>query len=304
MAPPLLDVAIAPCVVVAKIPVVARSGAAAEVAASGRQVARNLLPAAAEHERTLAAVLAALRDRGVEPLVTSVVVEPAARAAIRAARLVVSVGGDGTLLSASHHVTEAALLGVNSAPADSIGYLTGTRRDDFAATLDAIIGGRQPLLVARIATRLEGRLLAEPALNDVLIAHEHPAATSRYLLRLGAAAEEQRSSGLWVATAAGSTAGIRSSGGRVMPVRSSRLQFRARELLRQRPGSGAAVFALARGFVPADAALVVESQMDAGWLFVDGSRTSYPFPFGARAELAVAPEPLRLFADPRRWTIR
>ena len=84
-----------------------------------------------------------------------------------------------------------------------------------------------PTPVTRLAIDLEGRRL-QPALNDVLVAHVQPAATSRYRLTLGRRSEEHRSSGLWVATAAGSTAGIRSAGGRPMPLTSRRIQFRAR----------------------------------------------------------------------------
>ncbi len=48
--------------------------------------------------------------------------------------------------------------------------------------------------------------------------------------------------------------------------------------------------------------LVVESAMEAGWLFVDGARKATRFPFGTRATFRVAEQPLLLFADPARWT--
>jgi NAD+ kinase len=285
-------------VVVVKTPILARPGGAARLADSGRQVARRVAPAAAEHERTLAAVLAALRRHGAEPLVTDVKIDPPDRAALALARLVVSVGGDGTLLTASHHVTAGMLLGVNSAPRDSVGYLALARRETVPKMLDAIASGiLRPVPVTRLAVTLDGVTLPEPGLNDVLIAHEHPAATSRYLIRLGRRSEEHRSSGLWVSTAAGSTAGIRSSGGTAMPLRSRRLQFRARELYRR----AGVDYRLASGFLAPGAELVVESQMEAGWLYIDGSRVSHPFPFGARARIRALPEPLLLFADPLRW---
>lgn len=289
---------LSPCVVVVKTPMLARPGSAARLAQSGRQVARTVVPAAAEHDRTLAVLLAALARHGVEPLVVDVSPGEAARAALARARFVVSVGGDGTLLTASHYVTAGTLLGVNSAPRDSVGYLALAERATIPKTLDAIAAGRlRPVPVTRLSIHLDGVTLPEAALNDVLIAHQHPAATSRYLVRLGRQAETHRSSGLWVSTAAGSTAGIRSSGGAVMPLRSRRLQFRARELYR-RTG---VEFRLANGFLAPGAELVVESQMEAGLLCVDGSRVSHRFPFGARAELRALTEPLLLFADPRRW---
>ncbi len=293
------EVPLSPCVLIVKTPVASRGGMAARLAQTGRRLAGQVEAAAEEQERTLAALYAALAGLGVAPVTVSIdAIDARARRALAGARLVISVGGDGTLLAASHWVTGAALLGVNSAPRSSVGYLTVTRRATLARDLARIARGTlQPQAVTRIAVELDGKLLP-PALNDVLLAHEQPAATSRYRLHLGRRAEDHRSSGLWVATAAGSTAGIRSAGGQPMPLADPRLQFRARELYRPR-GSRAPV--LECGFVEPGKELVVESAMAAGWLFLDGARTAVRFPFGARATFRASGQPLRLFADPGRW---
>jgi NAD+ kinase len=287
-----------PCVLVVKTPVASRKPVADRLARTGRRLAGEVADAAQEQEQTMEAVQAALAALGVAPVTVSVnALDAQARRAIAGARLVVTVGGDGTLLAASHWVTGAALLGVNSAPRSSVGYLTFARRANVARILTRIAAGTLlPQSVARLEIELEGKLLP-PALNDVLVAHEQPAATSRYRLRLGRRVEEQRSSGLWIATAAGSTAGIRSAGGQATPLISRRLQFRARELYRVRDREAA----LDSGFVEPGEELVVESAMEAGWLFPDGARLATRFPFGARAVFRVAEQPLRLFADARRW---
>jgi NAD+ kinase len=297
--PPTSPLDLSPCVVVVKTPVVARSGEAARLAQAGQASARQLVAAAQTHERTLAAVVATLTERGVAcPQVQVEALGAPARRAIAAARLVVSVGGDGTLLTASHWVRDGLLLGVNSAPGDSVGFFSLATLESFAAILDRILQGElRPLSVDRLAVALDGRPLPEPVLNDVLVVHQHPAATSRYLLRVAEGEEEHRSSGLWIAAPAGSTAGIASAGGRRMPLLSRRLQFRARELYRV-PGR---TYGLASGFVAPGESLLVESRMEDGWLFLDGARTSYRFPFGAKAEVRLASAPLRLFADPSRW---
>jgi len=284
---------------VLKTPVAARERMAGRLAKSRPALAGQVEDAAREQERTLLEVEAALAKRGVEPLRISVdALDGKAERALEAARLVITIGGDGTLLAASQWVTGAALLGVNSAPRSSIGHLALARRTDFARIFERIAKGTlQPLHVTRLAVELDGKPL-RPALNDVLLTHARPAATSRYRLSLGGRSEEHRSSGLWIATATGSTAGLRSAGGRPMPLRSRRIQFRARELYRE--GSGSAL--LASGFLPPGGELAVESSMEQGWLFLDGSRREVPFPFGARALFRAAPEPLRLFADPARWT--
>jgi NAD+ kinase len=283
---------------VVKTPVATRKPVADRLARTGRRLAGKVAAAAREQERTLETLLEALSRLGVAPVTVSAdTLDARARRALASARFVISVGGDGTLLAASHWVTGAALLGVNSAPRSSVGHLALARRATLPRILSRIARGTLlPHPVARLEVVLEGKILP-PALNDILIAHEQPAATSRYRLRLGRRAEDHRSSGLWVSTAAGSTAGIRSAGGQAMPLEARRLQFRARELYRAR-GYGASLEA---GFVEAGQKLVVESAMAAGWLFIDGARMAVRFPFGAQAIFRVAEQPLLLFADPARW---
>jgi NAD+ kinase len=293
------DSLLSPCVLVVKTPVASRERVADRLAATGERLAGQVEDAASEQERTLAAVQEAFAARGITPLTVSVdALNARARRALAAARFVVTVGGDGTLLAASHWVTGAALLGVNSAPRSSVGYLTYARRATFAAVLGRIErGALLPQAVARLAVELEGHPPLPLALNDVLVAHERPAATSRYRLHLGRRAEDHRSSGLWVATPAGSTAGIRSAGGEPMRLGDRRLQFRARELYRVR-GKEAV---LESGFLGEGEELVVESAMEAGWLYPDGARMAVRFPFGTRATFRLAEQPLFLFADPTRW---
>jgi NAD+ kinase len=280
-------------VLVIKRSVLARGGAAARMARRGDPTARRLHGADREHERTVAAVRKALRERGLGAEELSGGAQPRrAQRLLARADLVISIGGDGTLLAASHYVATGAILGVNSAPGDSIGHFCCTRRAVFAPTLDAVLEGRlRPVELARLALRLDGRLLREAALNDVLVAHPVPAATTRYRLTVGGRTEEHRSSGIWISTAAGSTAGIRSAGGRVMPRGSRRLQYLVRELLRE-PGRR---YRLAHGFVAPPAGLTVSSKMPEGLLWIDGARTVYPFPFGARLAVDTSAPPLHLF---------
>jgi len=296
---PTTDSPLSPCVLVVKVPVAAREQIADRLAETGRRLAGQVEDAAREQELTLATLYEALDRLDVAPVTVSIdAIDAEARRAIADARLVISVGGDGTLLAASHWVTEAWLLGVNSAPRSSVGHLTVTRRASLARDLARIAKGTLlPQPVSRLEIETGGERLP-PALNDVLIAHEQPAATSRYRLRLGRRAEDHRSSGLWVSTPTGSTAGIRSAGGQPMSLGAHRLQFRARELYRAQGGRAAA---LESGYVEEDQELVVESAMEAGWLFVDGSRMATRFPFGARATFRVARQPLLLFADSERW---
>jgi len=290
---------LAPCVVVVKRSVLDRGGRAARLARTGHPTAFRLMGAAEEQRVTVVSVMAALARRGLEPPLISVdALDARARRLLRRARLVITIGGDGTLLTAAHSIQDGMALAVNSAPGDSVGHFCFTDRRGFEVLLLAVETGRlRPLSLSRLEATLDGRVLPELATNDVLIAHDHPAATSRYRLRVGSREEEHRSSGLWIATAAGSTAGIRSSGGQPMPLGSRRLQYRVRELYRE----PARRYRLEAGFVAPGHPLVVDSKMEAGFIFIDGARTAYRFPFGARLEVRISERPLRLFADPARW---
>ncbi len=283
------------CLLVIKQTALAMGGRAAALAQRGDATARRLIRADREHARTVETVRRTLAKHRVEFEEFSLRgLNAAAKRALGAADLVLSIGGDGTALGASHYVRAGAMLGVNSAPGDSVGHFCAVARETFAARFAEILRGAwQPTPLARLEIALDEKTLPELALNDVLIAHESPASTTRYLLRIGATEEEHRSSGLWVATAAGSTAGIRSAGGRVMPRRSRRLQYLVRELYRE-PGRS---YALTHGILDPAAAgpILVASKMPEGELYIDGSRTMYRFPFGARARIGIAEASLQLF---------
>ncbi len=205
--------------------------------------------------------------------------------------LVVTVGGDGTLLDVSHHLrTEIPVLGVNSAPAHSVGMLSGAS----VATLDAALedirsGALRPVEVARLGLWLDGKALPVLALNDVLIAHRNPAATTRYHLSVGEHTESQTGSGLWVATAVGSTAAMRSAGGEVRPLDDELMQFRVRE-----PFGLRGPMLLTAGLLGARQPLRIHSTVREGYLYVDGPHVRYPFGLGAQLELRVIPRSLPL----------
>jgi NAD+ kinase len=287
------------CFVVIKQTALAQGGHVAQLARRGDATARRLIRADAEHRRTIDAVRHALTQRHIafaEVMLSQLNARLKRRLA--AADLVVTVGGDGTVLGASHYVRQGLLLGVNSAPGDSVGHFCSVTRANFAARLDAILTLRwEPIALTRLAVSLDERPLPELALNDVLVTHAHPAATTRYLIKLGEREEEHRSSGVWVATAAGSTAGIRSAGGREMPLRSARIQYLVRELYREIHRGQNRDYKLVRGFFGPGEVLTIASKMPDAWLYIDGARTAYRFPFGARAKLKAAEAKLKIFLN-------
>ncbi len=281
------------CVIAIKQTIFARGGRAAELARSGDATAIRLIHADGEQQKTLATVRQVLNKHKINfTEICAKDFSAAEKKLINKAELVISVGGDGTALGASHYITHGALLGVNSAPGDSIGHFCHANRSDFKTKFSQIVNEQwKPSEIARLSIELDGRILPEPALNDVLIAHDCPAATTRYIIQRGEQQEEHRSSGIWISAPAGSTAGIKSAGGKIMKLNARRLQFYVRELYRE-PNRE---YSITNGFLEAGEILTVASKMPEAHLYIDGSRTSYKFLFGSRAKLQVADCPLRIF---------
>ena len=203
--------------------------------------------------------------------------------------LVVTVGGDGTLLWVSHAVGDTPVLGVNSAPQDSIGFLCGTRMGEVLPHLEAIAKGTAPRVrLARMQVAVDDAVVHSRVLNDVLFANPHPAHTSRYLVAFRGALEEQKSSGMWVSTGAGSTAAIRSAGGRLLSLRSRLLQF----VVREPYSADGNPYNLPRGLVHVGERLEILNKMRECRLYVDGPRLSLPVELGQRVSFSTSDEPL------------
>lgn len=239
------------------------------------------------------------RVRGVLRKAGVVVVEPRRLRRIPDGRydLVVVVGGDGTVLDVARHVGVTPVLAVNSSPSTSVGHFCRTTSEAFEGVLAAVLGGAEaPIPLTRIRIVVDDVPHPDPALNDVLVAHRVPAATSRYILHVGSASEEQKSSGVWVSTAAGSSGAIRSAGGEWMDLSDARLQYLVREPFSQSTPR-ARPYALIRGFVGREG-IAFTSRMVAGGLYLDGRRVAVPLRFGSRAILTPDAPPLRMFLDP------
>jgi len=252
-----------------------------------RTIAARRALARDEHAATVASIRAAVSRNGRDALVC----DHATAESLAAAELVVSVGGDGTFLA--RLVTDQPVLGVNSSPSTSTGHYCAAAAADFPEQLDAILAGALvPTPLVRIAASVDGRPLPLASLNDVLFANVSPVASTRYALRLGDETELQLSSGLWVATASGSTAAMRSAGGDVMALDDTRLQYLVREPCPDASGGPR----LCHGY-RADAIALV-SRSDRNALFLDGDERPWPVPLGAVARLTPAALPLLVYGYP------
>jgi NAD+ kinase len=243
------------------------------------------------HNLTLQGVREALEREGLE--VTLILRDQVHRekGVDQKFKLLVSVGGDGTLLDASHHAVRVPILGVNSDPLRSVARFSGCHLKTFPMVLKAYLEGLlKPTLVPRLEFWVNGRKNPWLILNDILVTTLSPAGTSRYVLKAGSSTEEQMSSGIWISTAAGSTAAIFSAGGKALPPTSRKFQYVVREAYQKKFGTRR----LLKGILSPDKALEVVSRMKEGRLFIDGANLVYPFRLGDRLKVQSSRHPLKV----------
>jgi NAD+ kinase len=104
------------------------------------------------------------------------------------------------------------------------------------------------------------------------------------------------SSGVWVGPAAGSTAAIRSAGGKVLPIGSQKIQFVVREPYRGVDNK----YRLVKGMVRRGESLEITSRMTKGRIFLDGTQKVYAIGIGDRIRMTLSDEPLTLLGLQRR----
>ena len=248
-----------------------------------------------EHVGTVAEVKAALQESGAE--VTR----------IRRRRdgfddgefdLVLTVGGDGTLLHTSQFVADTPILGINSAPSSSVGFFCGVRKGEVAMAMrNAMRNKLKRATLTRMMVTLNGDTVSSRVLNDALFCHQSPAATSKYIVEYDGIKEEHKSSGLWIGPAAGSTAAQRSAGGKVLPLSSKNLQLVVREPYAP-TGKGNR---LSRVIIKPGQLLRVRSKSRHMRMYLDGPDNMVRVSLGDVLEFTQSPEPLHLLGiSPRR----
>ncbi len=215
-------------------------------------------------------------------------VDMAARAELHVTKrydLVVSVGGDGTFLQAARSLANTPILGVNSNPERSEAVFSAATIATFPwYLLRALEGKLSELRLCCLRLCLNGRQLPHRVVNDVLLANDHPATMSRYRLDISRRRETQKSSGLWVATAAGSGSAALAAGGQRLPWDACRFQYRPRELYRGRLSR----YALLGGVLSQRTPIRVTWLMRQGHVFVDGSHVNIPLQFADVLEIRLS----------------
>jgi NAD+ kinase len=181
-------------------------------------------------------------------------------------------------------------------------FVCPAHRCNLEQTLERALDGTLPSVsLSRMQVSVNNRICSRRVLNEALFCHAIPAATSRYIVSFAGKSEEQRSSGVWVSTAAGSTGAARSAGGRLLPFTSRQLQLIVREpYLEARRGTQPVPITLDHVTFEPPEALTLLSKMEDARLYLDGPYRQMPVGLGDRVVCSVSDEPLNVYGLGRR----
>ncbi len=134
--------------------------------------------------------------------------------------LMISLGGDGTLLTAAHALADVStpLLGINLG---RLGFLADVSFDDFKSYIDDVVEGRysteQRFLIEGHFFEGDDLVSTNVALNDIILHSYDSSSMIEYEISSGGdLIHVQRSDGVIVTTPTGSTAYALSGGGPIM----------------------------------------------------------------------------------------
>ncbi|MBF0107403.1 MAG: NAD(+)/NADH kinase [Deltaproteobacteria bacterium] len=239
------------------------------------------------HVLAVQKVIQLLLKRGIHPKVS----QRTRITSLEGYDLIITIGGDGTLLRTCHHIHNQLVLGINSAPQHSVGALCALVIDQLEKKLDDILQGNfLTKKIQRIRIKINNKHLPVEPINDVLYTSISPAATSRYIISHDRIKEEHKSSGIWIATQTGSSAAINAAGGLKQHPLDIRLQYLIRE-----PYQGTFnPYRLTRGFINRGEQLKIVSKMTRSCLYLDGPTKFFTLDYGDRVALDISNKVLNL----------
>lgn len=247
----------------------------------------GLLLAHKQHSRTLDIVTDYFKKKNISYKVISTRKLPS----LKAFDFILTVGGDGTFLRVSHEVEDQLVMGVNSARSMSVGALCSCSEEDFRDKMASILSGNYKVRqLNRLEIQINQKTLPMKALNDVLFANQCPAGTARYVIKIGGTQEDQKSSGIWISTGAGSTGAISAAGGRAMSPTSQKIQYRVREPF---VASGK-VFKLTKGIIRPGHSIKLIIKTFRATLYIDGTQGFVRVKFGDEILFHNANQPLNV----------
>ncbi len=212
---------------------------------------------------------------------------------IKGADLIIPVGGDGTFLRSCQYVTNQLVWSVSSNLDFNEGFFSRADKSDFEKKLKLLISGNFKLLLLKrlesVLSSSKGKIKLEPALNEIYAGSRKAYLTARYIIEIDGKSEFQKSSGVIVSTAAGSTAWAGSAGVKPLPLTSEKFQYIVRE-----PYLGRLSKPNLKGRVLSpDAIVTIKSLNWDGVVVIDGHHNEHQFNEGSTLTIRQSKLPLR-----------
>ncbi len=144
--------------------------------------------------------------------------------------LVIAVGGDGTFLRASQFVGKQLIFGVNADIKNKEGFFMQTHKKNFESKFRRITKNNfRVRQFPRLESYVDGKKIETIALNEFFIGPRKSYHAAKYVISIDGKKERQKSSGVLVATAAGSWAWAKACHNKPLPLDSKKFQFVVRE---------------------------------------------------------------------------
>ena len=246
-------------------------------------------PTSKEQELTLSTVKAALKKHKIKLVISGR--DSLKSKLFKNIDLAIAIGGDGTFLRASHFIFgKMPLFGVNSDPKFKEGFFMAASRKDFEEKLNRILNGDYKIReLSRLEGHISGKKVPELALNEFYISSEKEYRTARYYISINGRKERQKSSGVIISTAAGSNAWMKSAGGRILPIDSSKFEYLVREPY---CGKISAKCILVNGILDKSDKVEIEFEFGNGILIADSLSSEHKFRAGQNIIVKASEKPL------------
>lgn len=205
-----------------------------------------------------------------------------------------TLGGDGTFLEASKHIDKQIILGINSNPLYSIGKLCLANSKNFDSIVKKMLTQKSSIRKThRLSIKVSNHKNPFFATNDILFAHNNPAAMSRYQIKIGSLEEEHRNSGLWISSAIGSSGAIKSAGGKLLRWDQNKFQYYPRELYKQFNKH----YQFMGGVLQGDHKIKITSLIRNASLYIDGAHQKVALNYGATFIITLSKNPLKMLSS-------
>jgi len=207
--------------------------------------------------------------------------------------LIITIGGDGTFIAASSFTKNQKILGINSEPEQSEGFLTSIKENELEKLKEILDGKYKIIKRQRIQVKRNNILLPKLALNDVYLGSSSQFHTSRYIINYKENKEEQRSSGILISTGSGSTAWYKSAGGNPFSFEEEKLKFLIRE-----PYSGNLYKpTILNGEINENESLKIQGKRNNGGILALDSCFTYRFNNKDKVEISIYQYPLNVLQN-------